>query len=503
MKDFTRVIYLTLIMMIVSLVVLGITISVLYRTAFNENRARLVETAQSQARLIEAVARFDAIYSKNYPEGPKVATIKQIIDAHDNYRGFGKTGEFTLAQREDDQIVFLLRHRHYDLNKPKPVPFHSELAEPMRRALSGISGSLVGLDYRGEVVLAAYEPVAVLDLGIVAKIDLAEIKAPFKKAGAIAGTSALLVVLVGSLIFFLVSNPMIRRLQTYSASLEQANKQLQTEIGERKVAEQKLEKYATELEQRNEELRNFSYIVSHDLRAPLVNLKGFAQELRFSLEVVSSSMEKALPHFDKKQQQAVTKAVEAEIPEALDFIDSSVTRLDKFSVSLLKLARLGHRELAFEPIDMNRLVQQVLQTLTYQIEKHQVSVAVDRLPEVIADQTSMEQIMSNLLTNAVLYLDDGRPGMIEIKAESGPRETAFSVLDNGQGISEEEVDKIFLPFRRAGRQTVEGEGMGLAFVQSLVRRHGGRIWCESKPGEGTTFTVTISNHLREEGDVNA
>jgi len=491
MKEFRRVIYLVLIMMIVSLVVLGIAISLLYRTALNENRARLVETAQSQARLIEAVARFDALYSRDYPGGSKAATLQQIIDAHDNYRGFGKTGEFTLAQREDDQIVFLLSHRHYDLGKPKPVPFHLELAEPMRRALLGRSGSIVGLDYRGEVVLAAYEPVAGMNLGIVAKIDLAEIRTPFKKAAMIAGIAALLVVLVGSLLFFRISNPMIRRLRTYSASLEAANTQLQTEIDDRKAAEKMLAKYAAELEQRNEELRNFSHLVSHDLRAPLLNLKGFGHELRLSLEVIASAMERALPHFDTEQQQAVTKAVEAEIPEALNFIDSSVTRLDKFSASLLKLARLGRREFTFKPIDMNGLVKQIIQSLSYQIENHNVRVAVGTLPKVVADQSSMEQIMGNLLTNAVLYLDADRPGVIQINAESGRDETMFSVRDNGQGISAEEVDKIFMPFRRAGKQTVEGEGMGLAFVRSLVRRHGGRIWCESKEGEGTVFAFTI------------
>jgi len=80
--------------------------------------------------------------------------------------------EFTLAERRGDSIIFLLRHRYGDLKHPKPFDFYSKLAEPMRRALSGLSGTLVGVDYRGELVLAAHEPVSVLNLGIVAKIDL-------------------------------------------------------------------------------------------------------------------------------------------------------------------------------------------------------------------------------------------------------------------------------------------------------------------------------------------
>jgi hypothetical protein len=131
MSERKRIFFLILIMITVSLVLVGTTIYVLYRTAFEEQRERLVETAQSQARLIEAVARFDAIYSRDYPEGSAAATLSQMTEAHQHYKGFGKTGEFTLARREGGNIAFLLSHRHYDLDNPKPLSFDSELAEPM------------------------------------------------------------------------------------------------------------------------------------------------------------------------------------------------------------------------------------------------------------------------------------------------------------------------------------------------------------------------------------
>ena len=244
MGERKRLFLLILIMTTVSLVVAGITSGILYNTAFEEERERLVETAQSQARLIEAVARFDATHEKAnpgfHPKGPTAATLSQIIDAHKHYKGFGETGEFTLAHSEGDNTVFLLRHRHTDLDKPKPVALDSKLAEPMRRALSGLSGTVIGLDYRGVTVLAAYEPVAELDLGIVAKIDLMEIRAPFVKAGIIAICAALLVVLVGAAFFLRVSNPIIRHLQERTAELTVANEQLQREIVERKQAEETL-----------------------------------------------------------------------------------------------------------------------------------------------------------------------------------------------------------------------------------------------------------------------
>ncbi|MFH1293181.1 MAG: ATP-binding protein [Pseudomonadota bacterium] len=214
MDERKRLITLILIMATICLGVAGVTMFILYETAFEEERARLVETVQSQARLIEAVARFDAIHSKeDHPKGSEAATLSQVIDAHKNYKGFGKTGEFTLARREGDYIVFLLNHRHYDFDTPKPVRFDSELAEPMRQALSGLSGTMVGLDYRGKKVLAAYEAVAKLNCGIVAKIDLTEIRAPFVKSGVIAGSLAILFIIVGAVLFLRITNPMISRLR--------------------------------------------------------------------------------------------------------------------------------------------------------------------------------------------------------------------------------------------------------------------------------------------------
>ena len=218
MGEYKRIFLLLLIMLAVTVAIGGVAIGVLYRTAFNEERSRLVETAQSQARLIEAIARFDLAYSHDYPEGAKQATLSQLSDAHAHYVGFGETGEFTLAERDGDNIEFLLSHRHGGLDEAQPVPFRSHFAEPMRRALSGRSGTVVGLDYRGVMVLAAYEPVAVLDLGIVAKIDLAEIRAPFLRAGTIVLGVALVLIAAGTVLFFGISSPMLRRLRESEAT---------------------------------------------------------------------------------------------------------------------------------------------------------------------------------------------------------------------------------------------------------------------------------------------
>jgi len=229
MRERKTIFILILIMITACVVVGGIAIFFLYKTSFKQQQERLVATVQSQARLIEAVAKFDVLHQKKYHlhyEDPADATLSQIIDAHKHYVGFGKTGEFTLARRDGDNIVFLLRHRHSSFKMPKQMRFDSNLAEPMRLALSGKSGTVVGLDHHGVTVVAAYEPVAELNLGIVAKMDLAEIRTPFVRTGAIVGVLSILVVLMGVSLFLRISKPIIRTLEDRTFELEKINEAL-------------------------------------------------------------------------------------------------------------------------------------------------------------------------------------------------------------------------------------------------------------------------------------
>jgi PAS domain S-box-containing protein len=252
MSERKRIFLLITIMATSCLVVAGVTITILYRTAITEERTRLMEIAQSQARLIEAVARFDATYSKDYPGGPRSATLSQIINAHKNYLGFGKTGEFTLSEKVGNNIVFLISHRHYDLDKPKSVSFESKLAEPMRRALLGKSGTVIGLDYRGEKVLAAYEPVAELNLGIVAKIDMSEVRSPYVRAGLITVFFTVLFVSIGVGFFFRLTHPIIGQLEKRTLDLKKLNEDLRIEINERKQVEEVLRRSERLLKQSQE-----------------------------------------------------------------------------------------------------------------------------------------------------------------------------------------------------------------------------------------------------------
>lgn len=202
-----RILALIVVMASITISATVITMAVLYNAALKEKERDLIQAARSHARLIESIARFNQEQSANYPNGATPATLSQLKEGLSPLTG---SNELTLAQRVGDDIVFLLRQKASRRYEPAPIPFSSPLAEPMRRALSGRSGLLVGLDYRNKRVLAAHEPIDILDLGIVFKIDMAEIQEPFIWAGVTASVISFLAIIVGAVAFFRVGEPMVR-----------------------------------------------------------------------------------------------------------------------------------------------------------------------------------------------------------------------------------------------------------------------------------------------------
>lgn len=271
----------------------------------------------------------------------------------------------------------------------------------------------------------------------------------------------------------------VEELEASRAELTALNESLERRVAERTQA----------LEETNEEIRKFAYIVSHDLRAPLVSIKGFSTELSLSLKELRGMLREAGENGSPPDRDRIAALMETDVPEALSFIESAVARMDRLISAVLSLSRAGRRELKPERIDMNALTGSLLDSLAHQREGRSVTVTV--LPEVVADRLAMEQIMGNLLDNAFKYLDAARPGVIEISADERPDEVIFRVKDNGRGISSDDMPKVFMMFRRAGIQDVPGDGMGLAYVKALVKSHNGRIWCESEPGRGSVFAFAM------------
>ncbi|MFQ5433036.1 MAG: ATP-binding protein, partial [Nitrospinota bacterium] len=252
----------------------------------------------------------------------------------------------------------------------------------------------------------------------------------------------------------------------------------------------------------NEEIKGFANIVSHDLRSPLVNIKGFSEELKSSCRKLTGILSEASPRLTREQNKLIREVMKEEIPEAFGFIDSSANAMEKLVSSIMALARIGVRKMIPVEVDVAGLINEKLRSMHHQVEDKNVDVKVNSLPSVVADLMSLDQIFGNIFSNSIKYLDPGRPGVIEISGERRSGDTLYKVEDNGIGIPDYGKDKVFVLFRRVVGKDIPGEGMGLAYVKALVERHDGEIWFESQEGKGTTVFFTIPDDIMTLGETN-
>ncbi|MEZ4273360.1 MAG: PAS domain S-box protein [Myxococcota bacterium] len=216
MRDRRERLFFLVTMLIGCLVVDGTAVTLLYRSALSEQQAHLVEIVQHRARMIESLARPERNtlgVRKNNASAD--ATLLQILEAHRDSVRFGETGELLVAKKKGESIVFLLSRRH---TKGEAVAPEGAFTEPARRAVSGQSGWMIGRDYRGELTLAAYEAVPAVGWGLVAKIDLSEIRRPYIRAAMLSAVVALLTMLVVVRVLFRFTTPLIRRVESSEAS---------------------------------------------------------------------------------------------------------------------------------------------------------------------------------------------------------------------------------------------------------------------------------------------
>lgn len=750
MRERNRLLLLTLIMSGIAVVGVVIALVTLHQAAFELQQRRLREIVLSRALIIEAIAAHDLRWQKAHHPGSDVerrafeATLGQIRRAHEGFTGFGQTGEFTMAQRSGDQIVFLLRQRHSELQTHTSVAVSSALAEPMRRALAGRAGAMVGQDYRGEQVVAAYQPVPVHGIGLVAKVDLAEVRRPFIRAGLLALGFVISIIVLGTAMFARIGRPIIARLETQTHQLEQAGAErrgaqdalrrserlltwaiermpvpviiaaapdvtishcnqaaadlhgdptarpegatldrllgvwpvvhpdgtpydpaelplgravlrgdetrdlelivrrpdgdrwvsasaapLRDERGvivagivvfpdvtERKQtlaaveaartfldtvvdmspfamwisdragtvfrtnralrealnltddqilgryrvlddanlerqgvmpmvravferleparfriqweaqhagdaefagardlhldvamfpivdhegalehvvcqwvdlsarvrAEGELRELSSSLERRvrartaeleaaNRELEGFAYSVSHDLRAPLRAISGFAQLI-------------VARHREELQERG---------RHYVDNIVEASGQMSRLIEDLLRHARLGQDGVTLGPIQVGPVLDRVLETLAERIRACGATVELaDGLPVVWASETLLEQIVLNLIDNALKYQRPGVAPVIQLAWSARDERVFIDVVDNGIGIDQRFHETIFRVFERLhSDEAYPGTGIGLALVAKAAALLHGRVWVESAPGQGSTFRVSL------------
>jgi len=251
------------------------------------------------------------------------------------------------------------------------------------------------------------------------------------------------------------------------------------------------------LTEANDEIQRFAYIVSHDLRAPLVNVMGFTTELDAGLEAVKA-------HMDKPDDPALAAnartAIDADLPEAMRFIRSATERMDRLINAILRLSRNGRRELASDRIALKQVLEGAAMSVQHQLAQGGGETNVST-PDIVitSDRVALDQVFGNLVDNAAKYLDPKRPGRIDITARQIGNRVVVSVTDNGRGIAPQDHERVFELFRRSGVQDRPGEGIGLAHTRTLIRRLGGQITLTSRLGEGTTFNVELPLELEGVG----
>ncbi|WP_042269593.1 sensor histidine kinase [Paraburkholderia heleia] len=304
------------------------------------------------------------------------------------------------------------------------------------------------------------------------------------------------------------------------AVLHQTSARLRMAEREQAALKAQLQARAADLASANERLRQesqdnemFIYSVSHDLRSPLVNLQGFSKELQVSCDDLRAQVDAAgLP---EHEYRAMAEVLEGDVDESLQFLRQAVARAAAIIDALLRISRAGRLEYRWQRVNVARLVERVLGGLAEERTKA-ARIEVGELPSAWGDPAALEQIFGSLIENALHHLDPARAGRVEIGAlepggesagepassagkhpeksaagEPGERTRTYFVRDNGVGIAQAYLPKLFRAFQRLHGGESPGQGTGLALAKRIAERHGGCIWVESTEGAGSTFFVAL------------
>lgn len=241
------------------------------------------------------------------------------------------------------------------------------------------------------------------------------------------------------------------------------------DINARKLAEVAEQERTIQLAQKNRELEEFTYVASHDLQEPVRTISSFVKLFKQT-------------YSDKLDDEANTY---------LDFMEGASKRSQQLIVDLLDYSRLG-KDRKTEKVNLNQVLQNVLIDLTVRIKESGAEVTLEQLPEIEGQTTELRLLFQNLISNAIKFRKKDITPKIHVSVEANDDEYSFSISDNGIGIDEKYLDRIFVIFKRLhGKSEFEGTGIGLAHCKKVVELHGGRIWVESRLTQGSTFKFCI------------
>lgn len=421
--------------------------------------------------------------------------VDTILSLVTEYTGLGLTGETYLAERDPNGDARFLTPTRFDpfaaLNRTVPK---ADSSSPIIAALSGKEQlETDAIDYRGQHVLAATRYLVETDWGLVVKIDEAEAFAPIVELRnwiIFAGLMSSVAITCVSVYEARTVTKPIRDLTDATNRISQGelstrvegssndeigslgravNRMAQSLIDSNTELERKVTERTSELSRSNAELEQFAYVASHDLQEPLRMVASYTQLLA----------------------RRYKGRLDADADEFITYASEGAIRMQTMINDMLSYSRVGTKGKDFAPTNTQATLDRALQNLQAAIDESGAVVTHGELPAVMADDSQLVQVFQNLIGNAIKFRKGATPH-VHVSAEHKPDESIFSVRDDGIGIDPKHRDRLFVMFRRLHSSAeYPGTGIGLAICRKIVERHGGRIWFDSEPGNGSTFHFTI------------
>jgi len=373
---------------------------------------------------------------------------------------------------EDDAVLMLLELRR---NGYEPTSERVDSAEATSAALDRHTWDLIISDY----AMPRFSMSAALTMVQEKGLDL-----PFIVVSGAIGEEAAVAAMRAGVHDYVIKGNIARLAPAVERELREAEMRR-----ERRRAEKERERLLEELEDKSKTLEQLLFISSHDLRSPLVNIQGFAREMEQSLQELRLSLEEKDIPSAVKEKLAVT--IDEDITYSLNYILASTSKMGTLLTGLLKVSRLGREILNIEKINMKDLMAEVVDGFKFQTRAAGVKLELGRLPQCQGDRAQLNQVFSNLIGNALKYLDPEQPGIIRISGRKEDDKIVYTVEDNGIGIAPEHQETVYQIFQHVDPLTAPGEGLGLTIVRRILERHGGKTWLESEPGRGSRFHVAL------------
>jgi signal transduction histidine kinase len=418
----------------------------------------------------------------------------------------------TQAQIPSDHTLAIIdRNGRIMARNQRPEEFVGRLAsQDLRDQTNGPRGAWYGTTVDGQPIFGAYARSRLTGFRVAVGVQQAALNAPLWRSLSLFAAIGLAIVALSVLLGLFFGQRITAPIQSLAerasalgrgepveplhTALSEAN-QVGAELAH---ASRVLREREADLREANEEAQRFAYIVSHDLRSPLVNIMGFTSELEALRQDTFQRLEALRGPDTAQAERNADRQLGADFDEAISFIRTSIAKMDRLINAILTLSREGRRTITPEPLDMVALIRGIRDTLQHRLDEADGQIAIHGvLPELVSDRLAIEQVFANVIENAVKYRNPSRPTHIIVRGKTvGPR-AIFEIEDNGRGIDPRDHQRVFDLFRRSGAQDQPGEGIGLAHVRALTYRLGGTIDVSSTLGDGASFRINLPIQFTE------